>query len=180
MIYISVAGVIFSEMPCSEPSSDYLQKRFAKLNNGIDIRSFLIPHAWTDLEIEFDHIFTITNTHAISKQCPSTHVKGNYPLMFRTSCPWYLASELNDSRYPRVIEYAKSSCKTCIGSDGTQGCERIHHKIKILRKTECKNNVYEYEEEDFLLPTGYVCAQAKEVEDSNPIDLPPSDFPMPI
>ncbi|CAC5416504.1 unnamed protein product [Mytilus coruscus] len=166
------------DQKCLDPKD--LQKRLDKVNSGLDFKRLLIPHEYTDLDAEFNFLYTFTNTHAIKQKCPSTFVKGNYPVMLRSSCPWFIDVDWSNERYPNQIEFANTRCRTCIGSDGQQGCERIHHQVKILKRTGCVDNVYQYEEQNFLLPIGYTCAQAKEIENSAPADPPSDDVPVPV
>lgn len=155
---------------CFEPRD--LEMRFHKLNNGLDMRALLIPHSWSNLHKEYKHLYTLTNSHDISRVCPNTIIRGNYPLMIRTSCPWFLDTDYSEERYPRHITFANTRCSDgCIESNGEKICERIHHQIRILKKTGCKQNVYHYKVENFLLPIGYTCAHAREVENSVPVSL---------
>ena len=172
---------IFTEstaIKCQEPKD--LHRRWLRLNNGISIKQLLIPHGWNNLDEEYNFLFTITNTHAIRNKCPETFVKGNYPVMIRTSCPWFLDVDFSDQRYPQTIEFANSRCKYCVGSTGHQECERFHQQIIILKKKGCVNGTYQYEEENFALPIAYTCAQTKEIENSNPVNPPPADLPPPV
>lgn len=172
---ICIDGASISK-ECFEPRD--LEKRFHKLNNRLDMRALLIPHSWRNLQREYKHVYALTNSHDISRVCPNTIIRGNYPLMMRTSCPWFLDTDYSDERYPTHITFANTRCSDgCIGSNGEQMCERINHQIRILKKTGCKQNVYQYQVEKFLLPIGYACAQAREVENSVPVSL---DLPTPL
>lgn len=182
-VLVAIGSLLFihtnsAAIKCQEPKD--LDRRFARLNNYLSIRQLLIPHGWSDLEDEFNFLFTITNTHEIRNTCPTTFIKGSYPVMIRSSCPWFIDVDYSDQRYPQTIEFANTRCKYCIGSDGHQECERIHQQIKILKKKDCVNGTYVYEEENFALPIAYSCAQAKEVENSHPIIPPSADLPPPV
>ena len=57
--------------------------------------------------------------------------------MIRRSCPWHVDTDNSEERYPRHITFANTRCSDgCIGSNGEQICERIHHQIRILKRLD--------------------------------------------
>lgn len=98
--------------------------------------------------------------------CPETFLKGDFSLMIRSACPWYLEKTVDNDRYPKEMYRAKSNCKTCIGSNGQQHCERIYHHVKTLQRSECVNGVYQYEERSEFIPIAFACAQRLEIENN--------------
>lgn len=134
----------------------------------------LSNHAETNLR----RIQTFTKELEISKACPNTTVKGNYPLMARSSCPWFLETDRNTNRYPVEIVYANTRCKHgCIGSDGHMTCERIQLPVYVLKRVGCRKGVNHYQEERILLPIAYTCAEPREKERSESVDISTIEIP---
>lgn len=159
---------------CTEPAD--LKTRFNNINHGLDYRTIFFTAGWNKdtFKTDFaDLVFQgIDNTQA---ECPATFLKGNFPLMVRAACPWYLEKTFNQERYPKELYHAKSKCQTCIGSDGLQKCERIYHQIKTLKRSGCSNGVYQYEEQNEAIPVAFICAQQREVENGVRVTAPPAD-----
>lgn len=162
---------------CQEPSD--LHSKFLSINGGNDYRTLFFTEGWNKVTLEID--FQTLVFHGVDKtqsSCPSTFLKGDFPLMVRNSCPWYLQkTPYNAEVYPRELYTANSKCQKCIGSNGDQNCERVQHKIKTLKRTGCQNGKYEYEETDTYVTIAFVCAQQREVVNGNPVSPPADDGP---
>lgn len=106
-------------------------------------------------------------------------IKGDYPIMLRSSCPWTIAKEVqNQGIFPREIVYAKQSCPMCIIGSNI-GCDPINYKIKILVRTGCFNGVNIYTEKTKVLPIAHVCSQNREKVSIGSMSTHPK-FPSPI
>lgn len=154
---------------CANPHN--LPKRLHKINRGLDMKRLLLPCVTNNIVRDIRKLQTVSKELGISRICPNTTMKGNYPLMIRSSCPWYLETDRNVNRYPVDIVYANTRCKHgCIGSNGHMTCERIQLPVKVLKRVGCKHGVNQYKEEKMLLPVAYTCAKPRERENSWNVD----------
>lgn len=167
-------GVISAPTPsCTDPTD--LQTRFLNLNRGLDYRTLFFTEGWKNdtLEQDFQNL-VFQGIDKVYTSCPSTFLKGNFPLMIRTACPWYLEKVAVDDRFPREIYTANTKCSGCIGSNGLQKCERIYSQIMTLKRTGCSNGVYQYEARNEAIPVAFACAQQREVQSSIQVSSPPA------
>lgn len=167
LIQLLEGAPVFKNSSCSDPNDTFLQSRFNELNNGLDMRKLFLDSDWTenDIDARFNALVSMSNSRASSPSFCTVTGKGNDPLMFRSLCPWTIGSEnQRDGIFPKSLYYAKTNCTSCIGSH--KSCEPLNYRIKILeRTTQCNSDgLYVYKEKTQPLPIAYVCAQAREVE----------------
>lgn len=163
---------------CKDPCVGVLQAQFIKVNHGLDYRTLFLGSDWTEANIDskFQQLLNLSKTYS---ECKNTMIKGDYPIMLRSSCPWTIAKEVqNEGIFPREIVYAKKSCPMCIIGSNI-GCDPINYKIKILVRTGCFNGVNIYTEKTQVLPIAHVCSQNREKVSVGSISTHPK-FPSPI
>lgn len=177
IIFLMYYGSACRKRLCSEP--DNLHERFLRINKGLDIKNILMTdHQYNNTQDIYQLQF-LSKAHAISRKCPSTTLKGDYPVMFRSTCPWFLDTDTNKHRYPKDIIFANTRCnRGCIGGKKGQVCEKIQVPIKVLEQTCCKHHKFQYEEVEILLPVAYTCTQLKETTRSIEIMSHGTEIPI--
>ncbi|KAK6184151.1 hypothetical protein SNE40_006674 [Patella caerulea] len=147
-----------------------LEDLFAELNQHINVTRFLIakdavqPASLITNELSNNEVYISQNTHG-NTNCPGAGDSFNQddPLWIRSTCPWYYESEeLGSSYYPAHIPQAKCKCRSCIGSNNREECEKVRTNIRVLKKTGCKNGFYTYETELHEgISVGCTCARPR-------------------
>lgn len=156
---------------CTEPNDYILQSEFDKINNGLDIKTLFLEsyHADVNASVQFELILRMNQFESSSENCDHKTRGGNLPLKQRALCPWTIAeSDTDNGTFPRKLYWAKPRCKNCKGLDSSFGCERIHVRIYVLkRSTNCNDKgEYIYNKEVYNLPIASVCAKGREFENS--------------
>ncbi|CAC5416500.1 unnamed protein product [Mytilus coruscus] len=165
LVHIICCIVSVNSAPtCTDPTD--LQTKFNGLNGGVDYRTLLFTEGWKQDTLDNDFVHLVNHGENKTKiSCPSTFLKGsNFPLMVRTSCPWFLEqTPYSAETYPHELYRAGTKCTKCIDASGDQKCSPIQQKIQILKRAGCENGFYKYEVTDTYIPVAYVCEQPREV-----------------
>ncbi|KAL3886459.1 hypothetical protein ACJMK2_026444 [Sinanodonta woodiana] len=82
-----------------------------------------------------------------------------------STCPWTYAVDHDHLRFPSTILMAKPRCTYCIGSNGDLECNPITKSIRVLRRGECTDGLYQYHESTQEVTIGFTCAGRRTVQD---------------
>ncbi|KAK3084237.1 hypothetical protein FSP39_010469 [Pinctada imbricata] len=76
----------------------------------------------------------------------------------RSLCPWDLVQDVNNNRYPHVLNFARCRCSRCLGEYGIFHCKPLTYRIPVLEKV-CIAGEYEYIKTYLDVPVGCICAR---------------------
>lgn len=173
---------------CVDPSDAFLQSEFNKFNNGLDVRTLFLESYDVDKDVgvQFDAMLRMNHIANPTGSCDHIRRGRNLPLKQRALCPWTVAeNKTSDGTFPRKLFWAKPHGQNCIGMDHSFGCERVHVKIFVLKRSSvCTDQgVFIYNKEVFNLPIASVCAKGREFENSHKStdsDLSGFSLPEPV
>ncbi|KAK3090148.1 hypothetical protein FSP39_009495 [Pinctada imbricata] len=99
------------------------------------------------------------------QNCPNSQTNLNVtitsPLSERATCPFYFVSTFDARRYPQRITEARCSCIQCLeyhGLSHRNKCEPVYRDVKVLVKTECQSNVWQYSSRIYKKQESCTCA----------------------
>ncbi|XP_041483820.1 interleukin-17D-like [Lytechinus variegatus] len=81
-------------------------------------------------------------------------------------CPWTYVECFDPDRIPMSISMAQCQCSACLDpythmADPNLRCQPIFHNMKVLRKTQCVDGLFRYEEETVNIPVACACMRQR-------------------
>ncbi|XP_063968496.1 interleukin-17D-like [Lytechinus pictus] len=81
-------------------------------------------------------------------------------------CPWTYVECFDPDRIPMSISMAQCQCSACLDpythmADPNLRCQPIFHNMKVLRKTQCVDGLFRYEEETINIPVACACMRQR-------------------
>ena len=76
----------------------------------------------------------------------------------RSLCPWDIVQDINNNRYPQILNFARCRCSRC--ADGQFECKTLSYKYPVLEK-KCINGEYEYIKTYVDVPVGCTCSRPR-------------------
>ncbi|KAK3576561.1 hypothetical protein CHS0354_011239 [Potamilus streckersoni] len=152
---------------CQPPAN--LTVSYQKLNQGNDtVLKFFVPPSYSSSnnEVPQKALTDQCDSKKHGETCPEKVLEGNHvPVYARSTCPWTYAVDHDPLRFPSTILLAKPRCTYCIGSNGDLECNPITQSIRVLRRGECIEGLYQYHESTQEVTIGFTCAGRRTVQD---------------
>ncbi|KAK3576566.1 hypothetical protein CHS0354_011244 [Potamilus streckersoni] len=152
---------------CQPPAN--LTVSYQKLNQGNDtVLKFFVPPSYnsSNNEVPEKALTDQCDGKKHDEICPKNVSGGNHvPVYARSTCPWTYAVDHDPLRFPSTILLAKPRCTYCIGSNDDLECNPITHTIRVLRRGECTEGLYQYYEFTQEVTIGFTCAGRRTVHD---------------
>ncbi|KAK3576563.1 hypothetical protein CHS0354_011241 [Potamilus streckersoni] len=151
-----------------QPSAN-LTMSYQKLNQGYDTGlKFFVPPSYSSSnnEVPQKALTDQCDSKKHGESCPENVLEGNHvPVYARSTCPWTYAVDHDPLRFPSTILLAKPRCIYCIGSNHDLECNPITQSIRVLRRGECIEGLYQYHESTQEVTIGFTCAGRRTVHD---------------
>lgn len=80
----------------------------------------------------------------------------------RSVCPWDMVEDINENRYPQVLNFAKCRCSKCLSQFGNFECRPVSYRIPVFEK-RCIGNKLEYIKTYTDVPVGCTCSRPRVV-----------------
>lgn len=106
-------------------------------------------------EIQFRNISYLYDVD--DELCDRTSIASPMLLTERSVCPWQIVRDVNEHRYPPVLNIARCRCSRCLGHNE---CRPVTYRIPVLEKT-CLNGVFEYIKSYVTVPVGCICVRPR-------------------
>ncbi|KAL3857147.1 hypothetical protein ACJMK2_011842 [Sinanodonta woodiana] len=161
--YISCAPI--GDM-CQPPAN--LTVSYQKLNQENHTRSkMFVPPSYSSSnnEVPEKALADQCDSKKHGETCPEKVFEGHQvPVYARSTCPWTYAVNHDPLRFPSTILMAKPRRTYCIGSNGDLECNPITQSIRVLRRGECIEGLYQYHESTQEVTIGFTCAGRRTVQ----------------
>ncbi|KAK3089145.1 hypothetical protein FSP39_001231 [Pinctada imbricata] len=163
-----ITNVVSSNpLSCREPGD--LHEIFMNLTHPDPLEYLLLPDSNQNKNYIPAPVERPTFINGI-KDCPNSQTNLNVttttPLSERATCPFYFVSTFHARRYPQHITEARCSCSRCLEYNGLSSrtrCEPVYRDVKLLVKTECHNNVWQYSVGIYKMQESCTCAVPRQI-----------------
>lgn len=100
----------------------------------------------------------LQNTIVDDSQCTAFPVVSPIFLNEHSVCPWDMIEDIDENRYPQVLNFAKCRCSHCLSPLGDYECRPISYRIPVFEK-RCVGDTMQYVKTYIDVPVGCTCAR---------------------